>query len=81
MVTQPKSGSYVNRLAKLDVEKFGKKHVSVKGKGENVYYSASNIRVSAPLTLDERLSIESTFHPLLLGGHLMNIPLKRKVAS
>ena len=81
VVTQPKSGSYVNRLAKLDVEKFGKKHVSVKGKGENVYYSASNIRVSAPLTLDERLSIESTFHPLLLGGHLMNIPLKRKVAS
>ncbi|MFB0560583.1 MAG: anaerobic ribonucleoside-triphosphate reductase [Candidatus Lokiarchaeia archaeon] len=79
VVTQPKSGSYVNRLAKLDVEKFGKKNVSVSGSGNNVYYSTSNIRVSAPLTLDERMMIESMFHPLLLGGHLMNISLEKKV--
>ncbi|MGQ9722345.1 MAG: anaerobic ribonucleoside-triphosphate reductase [Candidatus Jordarchaeum sp.] len=80
VVVQPKSGSYVNRLAKLDVEKFGKKNVSVSGIGNNVYYSTSNIRVSAPLILDERIKIESMFHPLLLGGHLMNISLEEKIS-
>nr|MDO8080688.1 anaerobic ribonucleoside-triphosphate reductase [Candidatus Freyarchaeota archaeon] len=81
VVTQPTSGSYVNRLAKLDVERFGKKNVNVRGTGNNVYYSTSNIRVSAPLTIDERKGLENMFHPLLSGGHLMNISLEKKVPS
>jgi ribonucleoside-triphosphate reductase len=81
VVTQPSSGPYVNRLAKLDVERFGKKNVNVRGTGYNVYYSTSNIRLSAPLALDERIKLESTFHPLLLGGHLMNISVEKKVPS
>jgi ribonucleoside-triphosphate reductase len=81
VVSQPVSGYYVNRLAKLDVEMFGKKNVSVRGVGNNIYYSTSNIRISAPLTLDERIRMEGMFHALLLGGHLMNIPLGKKVSS
>lgn len=81
VVTQPISGSYVNRLAKLDVERFGKKNVNVRGTGYNVYYSTSNVRLSAPLALDERIRLESMFHPLLLGGHLMNISVEKKVPS
>ncbi|MEM3585717.1 MAG: anaerobic ribonucleoside-triphosphate reductase, partial [Candidatus Jordarchaeaceae archaeon] len=74
------SGSYVNRLAKLDVERFGKKNVNVRGMGNNVYYSTSNIRLSAPLTLDERIRLENMFHPLLSGGHLLNIFLEKEAS-
>lgn len=81
VVTQPTTDSSVNRLAKLDVEKFGKKNVNVRGTGSNVYYSTSNIRVSSPLTLDERIKLENMFHPLLSGGHLMNISFEKKVSS
>lgn len=81
VVTQPRSGSYVNRLAKLDVERFGKKNVNVRGMGNNVYYSTSNIRLSAPLALEERIKLESMFHPRLSGGHLINISLEKKVPA
>ena len=59
------------RLAELDVEKFGWGAVFTEGTRSSYYYTDT---VTAPLEADislkERLRIESSFHPLLPGGHL-----------
>jgi ribonucleoside-triphosphate reductase len=66
-----------HRLAKLDVETFGWGTVVAKGPRSTPYYTDL---VTAPLeanvALRERLSIESRFHPLLLGGHLALIEIE-----
>jgi len=64
------------RFAVLDVEKYGWGTVFVQGTREAPYYT--DLAVSspeAPLSLRERVTIESRFQPLLSGGHLLPLEL------
>jgi ribonucleoside-triphosphate reductase len=70
------------RLAELDIEKYGWGTVSVRGKKENPFYTDL---VAAPLdakiTLEERLNIEERIHKLSSGGHLAILRLHNSEQS
>ncbi|MFX0068644.1 MAG: anaerobic ribonucleoside-triphosphate reductase [Promethearchaeota archaeon] len=64
-----------HRLAKLDAEHFGSTNAIAQNAGTTPFYSTSTILASAPISLEKRIELESQIHPLLLGGHMLNIPL------
>ena len=64
------------RLAKLDVEKYGWGTAFTQGTREAPYYTdLTAVPLEAEVSLKDRLQIESAFHPLLTGGHLTPIEL------
>jgi ribonucleoside-triphosphate reductase len=77
VVSQSDHQNSSHRLAKLDVETFGWGVVVARGARSAPYYTDRvTIPLEAKITLQERLAIESRFHPLLLGGHLSLIEIE-----
>jgi ribonucleoside-triphosphate reductase len=75
VVTQAPSGFYCARLARLDLERFGREAVGV-DKAEEAQYSSDNaLKGSSLPSLREVLAAEAEFHPLLNGGHILTLPL------
>jgi len=75
VVTQAPSDYYSTRLAKLDVERFGRDVLDLDS-AEEPYYSTDNtLKGSSMPPLREALMAEAEFHPLLNGGHIFTMPL------
>lgn len=76
-VSQASSSEAAQRLAGLDVEKYGWEIVNTQGTKEAPYYTdLVAIPLEAKVSLEDRLQIESELHPLTLGGHLSIIELE-----
>jgi len=76
-VSQSTDHESPQRLAELDVESFGWGTVFAGGERSSPYYTdAVTIPLEAKVSLRERLRLESSFHPLLTGGHLSLIELE-----
>jgi ribonucleoside-triphosphate reductase len=64
------------RLAELDVERYGWGIVNTQGTRDAPYYTDLTISpLEAEMTLHDRLHIEGNFQPLIKGGHLLPIEL------
>jgi len=64
------------RLAELDIERYGLGEVHVQGGREEPYYTNMTVLpFRAEMSLEDYLPIESTFHALTPGSHLVKIPL------
>jgi len=64
------------RLAELDVERYGWGVVATQGTRDTPYYTDLTASpLEADITLRDRLILEGVFHPLLGGGHLLPIEL------
>ena len=64
------------RLAELDVERYGWGVVNAQGTHDTPYYTdVTAAPLEAGISLQERLRLEGAFHPLLRGGHLLPIEL------
>jgi ribonucleoside-triphosphate reductase len=74
VVKQSPFGYYSTRLAKLDLERFGREVVSPENLDEP-YYSTDNTLKKSKSLLQEVLEMEEEFHKLLNGGHMLTIPL------
>jgi len=75
VVTQAPTDYYSTRLAKLDVERFGRDVVGLDS-AEEPYYSTDNtLKGSSMPPLRDALIAEAEFHPLLNGGHIFTMPL------
>lgn len=76
-ISQSVDNESPQRLAELDIEKFGRATVFVHGEGSSPYYTDTvSVPLEADISLRERLKLESYFHPLLCGGHLSLIELE-----
>jgi anaerobic ribonucleoside-triphosphate reductase len=75
-LSQNCNSTAAQRFAELDIKRFGETGVFVNRNNIAPYYTSS---VAVPLDVDipieERLRIESRFHPLFSGGHLAFIEL------
>ena len=74
-ILQTPAESTCYRLALIDLREFGERAV-VQGDRESgaVYYTNSNhVRVSAGIPLLQRILIESSFHPLTMGGAILHV--------
>ncbi|WXG43237.1 MAG: anaerobic ribonucleoside-triphosphate reductase [Promethearchaeati archaeon SRVP18_Atabeyarchaeia-1] len=74
VVTQTPFSYYSSRLARLDLERFGKETVGSDNPDE-VYYSTDNTSKKPKSQIQEVLETEGEFHRLLNGGHILTIPL------
>jgi anaerobic ribonucleoside-triphosphate reductase len=74
VVKQSPFGYYSTRLAKLDLERFGREVVSPENLDEP-YYSTDNTLKKSKSPLQEVFEMEGEFHKLLNGGHMLTIPL------
>ncbi len=64
------------RFAELDVKRFGDTSVFTNGHDVAPYYTNSvAVPLHVEIPIEERLRIESQFHPLLTGGHMSFIEL------
>ncbi|MEM2936318.1 MAG: anaerobic ribonucleoside-triphosphate reductase, partial [Candidatus Bathyarchaeia archaeon] len=64
------------RLAELDVERYGWAQVHVQGTREKPFYTDAFVSpLEAPISWKERINIEGKFHKLTPGGHLAVIQL------
>ena len=64
------------RLAELDVERYGWGVVNAQGTHDTPYYTdVTAVPLEAGISLQERLRLEGVFHPLLRGGHFLPIEL------
>ncbi len=76
MVSSPEAAE---RLAELDVERYGWAQVHVQGTKENPFYTDMVAApLEAPISWEERMSIEGRFHKSTPGGHLAVIQLADK---
>ena len=78
-ISQSTDNEAAQRLAKLDIEKYGWNGVFIQGTKESPYYTAlTTVPLEAEISLKDRMDIESSFHPLLTGGHLTLIELEEQ---
>lgn len=64
------------RLAEIDLERFGWANVKVQGTKQCPYYtSGSLLPLEESVPLLERVSVEGVLHPILEGGHRLTIPI------
>lgn len=76
-LSQTSDEQAAQRLAELDIEKYGWANVSVQGTKDAPYYTdLTFLPLEADLSLNDRLQIEGKFHTLTCGGHLAVITLK-----
>lgn len=74
-LSQNCSSTAAQRFAELDVKRFSENGLSVNGNSTPYYTSSVAVPLNVDIPLEERLRIESRFHPLLSGGHLALIEL------
>jgi ribonucleoside-triphosphate reductase len=78
-ISQSTSNEAAQRLAELDVEKYGWNGSFVQGtRGSPYYTTLTTVPLEAKISLKDRIDIESSFHPLLTGGHLILIELEEQ---
>jgi ribonucleoside-triphosphate reductase len=71
LIAQMPNDEASTRLAKLDVEKYGRSTVIVQGSLENPYYTNDSILpISLKIPLENRVKIESKVQSILEGGSL-----------
>ena len=76
-LSQTSDDQAAQRLAELDIEKYGWANVSVQGTKDAPYYTdLTSLPLEADLPLNDRLQIEGKFHVLTSGGHLAAVVLK-----
>jgi ribonucleoside-triphosphate reductase len=75
VVNQAPFGSYSARLARLDIERFGREGVSLNNIDEPYYSTDNTSKKSSEFSLKEAFEAEGEFHRLLNGGHTLTIPL------
>jgi len=69
------------RLAKIDINKFGR-NVIYSGTKEAPYYTNSHmVKMDANFPLAEKIKIEEPYHPLTNGGHILHIWLGEQSPS
>jgi len=67
------------RLAEIDVERFGWGNVKVQGTKQYPYYtSGSFLPLEEAVPLLNRVSVEETLHPILSGGHRLTIQVSEE---
>ncbi|VVB75904.1 Anaerobic ribonucleoside-triphosphate reductase [Candidatus Tiddalikarchaeum anstoanum] len=73
-LVQTPAESVANRFAKLDSKDYKESIVKGTKNTDNVYYTnSSHVFVGADIPLWNRIKIESSFHPLLMGGAITHI--------
>jgi ribonucleoside-triphosphate reductase len=75
VVTQAPFNHYSARLAKLDIERFGREGVSLDNLDQPYYSTDNTLKKPSGSSLKEILEAEGEFHRLLNGGHTLTIPL------
>jgi anaerobic ribonucleoside-triphosphate reductase len=64
------------RFAELDVENYGWGTVFAQGTRESPYYTDLTVSpLEAPISLEDRVTLEGRFQPLFTGGHLLPLEL------
>jgi len=64
------------RLAEIDVERFGWANVKVQGTKQYPYYTCGSVLpLERRFSLLNRISVEEVFHPILRGGHRLTVQL------
>jgi ribonucleoside-triphosphate reductase len=80
-LVQTPAESTANRFAKLDA-KYQNNMVRGEKGSKNVYYTnSSHVNVGANIPLWDRIKIESSFHPLLMGGAITHIFMGEKAPN
>jgi anaerobic ribonucleoside-triphosphate reductase/predicted transcriptional regulator len=74
VLTQTPFNHCSRRLAKLDVERFGRDVVSITDLNEP-YYSTDNTSKKSKSLPRDIFEMEGEFHSLLNGGHMLTVPL------
>lgn len=70
------------RLAEIDVERFGWANVKAQGTKQYPYYtSGSFLPPEENVPLLDRISVEEAFHPILAGGHILTIQISEEDGS
>jgi len=70
------------RLAEIDVERFGWANVKAQGTKQCPYYtSGSFLPLEENVPLLGRISVEETLHPILAGGHRLTIQISEEDSS
>jgi len=70
------------RLAEIDVERFGWGNLMVQGSRQYPYYThGSVLPLEERVPLSDRVSFEEALHPILSGGHKLNIHLSEEEDS
>lgn len=78
-ISQSTDNIATQRLAKLDIEKYGWKGVFVQGTKKSPYYTAlTTVPLETEISLKNRMDIENSFDRLLTGGHLTLIELEEQ---
>jgi len=71
LIAQTPSDEASTRLAKLDIEKYGRSNVIIQGSLENPYYTDDSILpASLKIPLENRVKIEGKIQSILEGGSL-----------
>jgi anaerobic ribonucleoside-triphosphate reductase len=75
-VTQTPAESTASRFARLDYQHYKDESSQIFGNqvalGELYYTNSSHVNVDEDITMGDKVKIESKFHPLCNGGHIMN---------
>jgi anaerobic ribonucleoside-triphosphate reductase len=75
-VTQTPAESTASRFARLDYQHYKNESSQIFGNqvslGELYYTNSSHVNVDENITMGDKVKIESQFHPLCNGGHIMN---------
>jgi anaerobic ribonucleoside-triphosphate reductase len=76
-VTRTPNREASNRLAELDVNRYGWSSIRAKGTKKKPHYTDVNtIFLEKERTINEQLRIEGSLHKLIIGGHIALIDLK-----
>jgi len=76
LLGQVGADSACERLAQIDLERYGSSVAFAEGLRSHPYYNdVSLVPYSTKISLDDRISVESKFQSMLPGGHLATIPL------
>ncbi|MBU5574896.1 MAG: anaerobic ribonucleoside-triphosphate reductase [Candidatus Aenigmarchaeota archaeon] len=74
-ISRTPAESCSHRLAKIDFKEFNGRAIvqGDKNSGAIYYTNSTHIRPSAEISIWDRIKIESSFHPLLVGGAMLHI--------
>jgi len=80
VLRQAYSETWIDRLVQLDNKKFSQDK-EIKVRTQFSFYNTSNINSDLAIPWLERIRLESNFHKLLSGGHLLVLPLAESLNS
>jgi anaerobic ribonucleoside-triphosphate reductase len=80
VLRQAYSETWIDRLVQLDNKKFSQDK-EIKARIQFNFYNTNNINSDLTIPWPERIRLESNFHKLLAGGHLLVLPLSESFNS